>query len=98
MIDIQQAANQPVADEYRRTGETQEGTDQREEEMTLTTDPGTTERPHFPTWRQVPEGVYATKTQLKGMDLPREPGPCGGECRGLRRARSPHHPHPLPRR
>ncbi|WP_326693156.1 hypothetical protein OIE63_39175 (plasmid) [Streptomyces sp. NBC_01795] len=50
--------------------------------MTLTTDPGTTERPHFPTWRQVPEGVYATKTQLKGMDLPREPGPPAASVEG----------------
>lgn len=32
-------------------------------------------RPHFTAWRDVPNGVYATATQLKAMDLPRRPGP-----------------------
>ncbi|MFG2887598.1 hypothetical protein ACGFYV_35865 [Streptomyces sp. NPDC048297] len=32
-------------------------------------------RPHFTAWRDVPAGTYATAAQLKGMDLPRQPGP-----------------------
>ncbi|MFJ3043871.1 hypothetical protein [Streptomyces tendae] len=32
-------------------------------------------RPHFTSWRDVPTGTYATAAQLKGMDLPRQPGP-----------------------
>ncbi|MFJ5680735.1 hypothetical protein [Streptomyces sp. NPDC093097] len=31
-------------------------------------------RPHFASWRDVPDGIYATETQLKTMDLPRRPG------------------------
>jgi hypothetical protein len=41
-----------------------------------------TERPHFPSWRDVPEGVYATETQLKTMDLPRRPGPPAATVKG----------------
>ncbi|GGN64210.1 hypothetical protein GCM10012285_66080 [Streptomyces kronopolitis] len=32
-------------------------------------------RTHFASWRDVPAGIYATATQLKTMDLPRQPGP-----------------------
>lgn len=31
--------------------------------------------PHYTSWRDVPDGVYATATQLKQLDLPRTPGP-----------------------
>ncbi|WP_053164744.1 hypothetical protein [Streptomyces noursei] len=31
-------------------------------------------RPHFASWRDVLDGIYATETQLKTMDLPRRPG------------------------
>ncbi|MEV2235828.1 hypothetical protein AB0H69_45765 [Streptomyces phaeochromogenes] len=30
---------------------------------------------HFAAWRDVPAGIYATATQLRTMDLPRQPGP-----------------------
>lgn len=40
--------------------------------MSTTTAPP---RPRFESWRDVPDGIYATETQLKTMDLPRRPGP-----------------------
>ncbi|WP_406378590.1 hypothetical protein [Streptomyces sp. NBC_01618] len=46
----------------------------------MTANTTTTSRPHFVSWRDVPAGIYATATQLKTMDLPRQPGPpaaCG---------------------
>lgn len=39
-------------------------------------------RPHFAAWRDVPTGVYATATQLKTMDLPRQPGPAAATVKG----------------
>jgi hypothetical protein len=39
-------------------------------------------RPHFPSWRDVPTGIYATETQLKTMDLPRRPGPPAATVQG----------------
>ncbi|WP_369267949.1 hypothetical protein, partial [Streptomyces harbinensis] len=40
-------------------------------------------RPHFASWREVPDGVYATETQLKTMDLPRRPGPPAATVKGV---------------
>ncbi|MGW4758457.1 hypothetical protein [Streptomyces chartreusis] len=39
-------------------------------------------RPHFPAWRDVPSGIYATAAQLKSMDLPRRPGPAAATVDG----------------
>ncbi|MFG3078665.1 hypothetical protein [Streptomyces sp. NPDC048225] len=39
-------------------------------------------RPNFPSWRDVPAGIYATETQLKTMDLPRRPGPPAATVKG----------------
>ncbi|MEU6357475.1 hypothetical protein ABZ896_50630 [Streptomyces sp. NPDC047072] len=39
-------------------------------------------RPHFPSWRDVPSGIYATAAQLKSMDLPRQPGPAAATVDG----------------
>ncbi|WP_128380442.1 hypothetical protein [Streptomyces cavernae] len=50
--------------------------------MTAPTDTRAT-RPHFVSWRDVPTGIYATATQLKTMDLPRQPGPPAATVDGL---------------
>ncbi|GHB12189.1 hypothetical protein GCM10010330_77860 [Streptomyces tendae] len=39
-------------------------------------------RPHFPSWQDVPAGIYATETQLKTMDFPRRPGPPAATVKG----------------
>ncbi|MBP5888808.1 hypothetical protein [Streptomyces scabiei] len=50
--------------------------------MTAPADTSATQ-PHFDSWRDVPTGIYATATQLKGMDLPRQPGPPAATVNGL---------------